>query len=143
MRIKAERQSKGLRGNANYFGGEYGRSTRKSRKGKKGREFSLALENSRTRVILAGDSDAAKGARPLREERQRIRVTANKEEQEKEKEKGRRRRAEAWSQSSVGSSYNGCVSRGAFQSLEHAFQYTIRDNLFSLVHPSSICHDFL
>lgn len=42
-----------------------------------------------------------------------------------------------------GSPYNGRVSHGAFQSLEHAFQYTIRDNLFSLIHPSSICHDFL
>lgn len=64
--IKAERQSKGLRGDANYFRVivEYGRSTRKSTKGKREGGFSLALENSRTRVILAGDSDAAKGAQP-------------------------------------------------------------------------------
>lgn len=45
--IKAERQSKGLRGNANYFGVivEYGRSTRKSTKGKREGNF-----HSRSRI---------------------------------------------------------------------------------------------
>lgn len=44
--IKAERQSKGLRGNANYFGVivEYGRSTRKSTKGKREGIFTRARE---------------------------------------------------------------------------------------------------
>lgn len=45
--IKAERQSKGLRGNANYFRVivEYGRSTRKSTKGKREGNF-----HSRSRI---------------------------------------------------------------------------------------------
>lgn len=55
-------------------------------------------------MILAGDSDAAKGARPLREERQRIRVNGEQrgkregESEEKEEEgpkRGRKARLEA------------------------------------------------
>lgn len=47
LRIRDKRQSKGLRGNANYFGVivEYGRSTRKSTKGKREGNF-----HSRSRI---------------------------------------------------------------------------------------------
>lgn len=83
-------------------------------------------------MILAGDSDAAKGgARSLGEERRgEFALTA-----QRGRGKGKRKREEEGPKPG-GSSYNGCVSRGAFQSLEHAFQYTIRDNLFSLIHPT-------
>lgn len=83
---------------------------------------------------------------PKRGEERRIRVNGHKEEEEKrEKKKGKKEEGPTtWSQSLEACTMVVCLV-GAFQSLEHAFQYTIRDNLFSLIHPypSSICHDFL